>query len=468
MNFREWIVDFMGNTKSSNDKDVDTVVGEIKAEIYYKELALYTAITLIANAISKCEIKTYKNNKEVKEQLYYTLNISPNANQNSSQLWHKVIEKMVYDEKALVLDINDKLYCADSFSTDPNPILGDKYNGIRIDTLNLNHTFKSKEVLLLKLDDIHLKKLIDGLYEQYGLLLSYAIKSFKKSNSIKYKLKMSNIKAGDEKFNRLFEEVIKKQLELLEIETLLNKPYDSCNAILEIHSGAGGTEACDWAEMLYRMYQRWCEKKGYKIEVTDMQQGDEAGIKSLTAIVKGINAYGYLKNEKGIHRLVRISPFDSNSRRHTSFAGIDVTPLFDNEKIDIEIKPSDIRVDVYRSSGCGGQGVNTTDSAVRITHIPTKIVVTCQNERSQIQNKEKAMEVLMSKLYKLEIEKRNNELKNIKGSLDDINFGSQIRSYIMCPYTLVKDHRTNVEVTNVNSVLDGNIDVFINSILKEG
>jgi HK97 family phage portal protein len=212
VNFREWIVDFMGNTKSSNDKDVDTVVGEIKAEIYYKELALYTAITLIANAISKCEIKTYKNNKEVKEQLYYTLNISPNANQNSSQLWHKVIEKMVYDEKALVLDINDKLYCADSFSTDPNPILGDKYNGIRIDTLNLNHTFKSKEVLLLKLDDIHLKKLIDGLYEQYGLLLSYAIKSFKKSNSIKYKLKMSNIKAGDEKFNRLFEEVIKKQL----------------------------------------------------------------------------------------------------------------------------------------------------------------------------------------------------------------------------------------------------------------
>ena len=263
-------------------------------------------------------------------------------------------------------------------------------------------------------------------------------------------------------------EVIKKQLESLEIETLLNKPYDSCNAILEIHSGAGGTEACDWAEMLYRMYQRWCEKKEYKIEVTDMQQGDEAGIKSLTAIVKGINAYGYLKNEKGIHRLVRISPFDSNSRRHTSFAGIDVTPLFENEKIDIEIKPSDIRVDVYRSSGCGGQGVNTTDSAVRITHIPTKIVVTCQNERSQIQNKEKAMEVLMSKLYKLEIEKRNNELKNIKGSLDDINFGSQIRSYIMCPYTLVKDHRTNVEVTNVNSVLDGNIDVFINSILKEG
>lgn len=261
---------------------------------------------------------------------------------------------------------------------------------------------------------------------------------------------------------------LKEEVEQFEIYLLFDNEYDANSCTIDIHSGAGGTEACDWAEMLYRMYQRWCEKKGYKIEVTDMQQGDEAGIKSLTAIVKGINAYGYLKNEKGIHRLVRISPFDSNSRRHTSFAGIDVTPLFDNEKIDIEIKPSDIRVDVYRSSGCGGQGVNTTDSAVRITHIPTKIVVTCQNERSQIQNKEKAMEVLMSKLYKLEIEKRNNELKNIKGSLDDINFGSQIRSYIMCPYTLVKDHRTNVEVTNVNSVLDGNIDVFINSILKEG
>ena len=212
MNFRKWIVDFMEKPKSNDGKDVDTIVGEIKSEIYYKELALYTAITLIANAISKCEIKTYKDNKEVKEQLYYTLNISPNINQNSSQLWHKVIEKMVYDGEALVLDINNKLYCADSFSIDPYPILGNKYKGIRIDTLGLNKTFTSEEVLLFKIDNVHLKKLIDGLYEQYGLLLSYAIKSFNKSNSIKYKLKMSSIKAGDENFNKIFEEVIKKQL----------------------------------------------------------------------------------------------------------------------------------------------------------------------------------------------------------------------------------------------------------------
>ena len=219
--------------------------------------------------------------------------------------------------------------------------------------------------------------------------------------------------------------------------------------------------------MLYRMYTRWCEKKNYKIEVIDSQPGEEVGIKSLTMFVKGMNAFGYLKNEKGVHRLVRISPFDSNARRHTSFASIDVTPLIENSDIKIEINPSDIRVDVYRSSGCGGQGVNTTDSAVRITHFPTKIVVTCQNERSQIQNKEKAMEVLKSKLYQLEMEKRNNELKELKGNQNDINFGSQIRSYVMCPYSMVKDHRTNVETSNVDKVLDGDIDLFINASLKE-
>lgn len=260
---------------------------------------------------------------------------------------------------------------------------------------------------------------------------------------------------------------INKELEKIEIELLLNGPYDKGDAIVEIHSGAGGTEACDWANMLYRMYSRWCEKNGYKTEIIDSQAGEEVGIKSMTMFVRGINSYGYLKNEKGVHRLVRISPFDSNSRRHTSFASIDVTPLIEDSSIEIEINPNDIRIDVYRSSGNGGQGVNTTDSAVRITHIPTKIVVTCQNERSQIQNREKAMEVLKSKLYQLEQEKRDNELKELKGNHADINFGSQIRSYIMCPYSLVKDHRTNVETSNVDKVLDGDIDLFIDASLKE-
>ena len=255
-------------------------------------------------------------------------------------------------------------------------------------------------------------------------------------------------------------------LETLEVQILLDGPYDMMGAILEVHSGAGGTEACDWAEMLYRMYERFCNKRGYKIEVIDVQYGEEVGIKSLTMLVCGMYAYGYLRGEKGVHRLVRISPFDSNARRHTSFASIDVTPLFEQQAIDIEIKDTDIRIDVYRSSGCGGQGVNTTDSAVRITHFPTGIVVTCQNERSQIQNKERAMEVLKNKLYQLELEKRNSALKEIKGGVMDINFGSQIRSYVMHPYSMVKDHRTNVETSNVSKVLDGSIDMFINAYLK--
>ena len=260
---------------------------------------------------------------------------------------------------------------------------------------------------------------------------------------------------------------IKEELEELEVFTLLNGPYDKYNAVLEIHPGAGGTESCDWANMLFRMYTRWFEKKGYKFEVVDEQKGEEAGIKSVSMIVYGTNVYGYLKNEKGVHRLVRISPFDSNARRHTSFASVDVTPYIVNEDIDIEIKPNDIRVDVYRSTGAGGQGVNTTDSAVRITHLPTKIVVTCQNERSQIQNKEKALEILKNKLYQLEIERKEKELKELKGEQADINFGSQIRNYVMHPYSLVKDLRTNVETSNVNKVLDGDIDIFINSCLKE-
>jgi peptide chain release factor 2 len=251
----------------------------------------------------------------------------------------------------------------------------------------------------------------------------------------------------------------------LEILLLLNGPYDNCDAIVEIHPGAGGTESCDWASMLYRMYTRYFDKKGYKYEVIDYQDGEEAGIKSVTMLVHGVNVYGYLKCEKGVHRLVRISPFDSNSRRHTSFASVDISPLFDNN-IDIEINESDLRIDVYRSSGKGGQGVNTTDSAVRITHIPTKIVVTCQNERSQIKNKETAMNVLKNKLYQLELQKKEEEMKNIKGELSDINFGSQIRSYVMHPYSLVKDNRTNTETSDVKGVMDGDIDIFINDNLS--
>ncbi len=261
---------------------------------------------------------------------------------------------------------------------------------------------------------------------------------------------------------------LKQELEDISILLLLNGPYDSCDCILEIHPGAGGTESCDWANMLYRMYTRYCERHNYKIEVYDYQNGDEAGIKSVSIIIHGLNSYGYLKGEKGVHRLIRISPFDSNSRRHTSFASVDITPVYGSESIDIEIKESDLRIDVYRSSGKGGQGVNTTDSAVRITHLPTKIVVTCQNERSQLRNKEIALDVLKNKLYQLELEKREKELLAFKGENSDINFGSQIRTYTMHPYSLVKDHRTNYETGNVGKVLDGYLDEFINEYLKKG
>jgi peptide chain release factor 2 len=261
--------------------------------------------------------------------------------------------------------------------------------------------------------------------------------------------------------------IIEKDLEGVSLILLLNGPYDSCDCILEIHPGAGGTESCDWANMLYRMYTRYCDKKNYKCEIIDNQAGEEAGIKSVSMIVHGFNSYGYLKAEKGVHRLIRISPFDSNSRRHTSFASIDVTPLYQKKDIEIEIKDSDIRVDVYRSSGKGGQGVNTTDSAVRITHLETGIVVTCQNERSQIRNKEIALDVLKNKLYQRQLEARQKELSQVKGDNADINFGSQIRTYTMHPYSLVKDHRTNTETGNVEKVLDGDIDMFINEYLKK-
>ena len=261
-------------------------------------------------------------------------------------------------------------------------------------------------------------------------------------------------------------EKLQSDISKLETLLLLNHEYDESNCIFEIHSGAGGTEACDWANMLYRMYMRYFEKKGYKYELLDYQAGEEVGIKSVTMLVKGTYAYGYLKCEKGVHRLVRLSPFDANNKRHTSFASVDVTPEFDNT-INIEIDEKDLKIDVYRSSGCGGQGVNTTDSAVRITHLPTKIVVTCQNERSQIKNKETAMKILKGKLKLIEMEKQNQELKNVKGELSNIEFGSQIRSYVLHPYSLIKDHRTNYETSNVTRVLDGDLDAFIESELKE-
>ena len=246
---------------------------------------------------------------------------------------------------------------------------------------------------------------------------------------------------------------------------MLNGPYDKNDCIIDIHPGAGGTESCDWASMLYRMYTRYCERKGYKITVLNYEYGDEAGIKSVSIEVKGHNAYGYLKNEKGVHRLVRLSPFDSNHRRHTSFASLEVTPIIETNN-EVEINEADLKIDVYRSSGAGGQGVNTTDSAVRITHLPTKIVVTCQNERSQIQNKEEALKVLKNKLLALKIEEEEQKMNEIKGESKEINFGSQIRSYVMHPYSMVKDHRTNVETSNVDKVLDGDIDMFIEENLK--
>lgn len=259
--------------------------------------------------------------------------------------------------------------------------------------------------------------------------------------------------------------LLESKIRELEISTLLSGEYDSSDCYLEIHPGAGGTESCDWASMLLRMYQRFCDKMDYKYEIMDEQAGEEAGIKSVTLHIKGDFAYGYLKCEKGVHRLVRISPFDSNKRRHTSFASVSVVPEID-QSINIEIKDEDIRIDTYCASGHGGQGVNTTPSAVRITHFPSKIVVTCQNERSQLQNKEQAMKVLKSKLYQLEEERKEKELSAIKGINTGIDFGSQIRNYVLEPYTMVKDTRSNFEQTDASKVLDGDIMPFIESILN--
>ena len=277
--------------------------------------------------------------------------------------------------------------------------------------------------------------------------------------------------AKEEKDENLLEEIqnnlnlIKTNIEEQRLETLLNGEYDSRNAILTFHAGAGGTEAQDWVEMLYRMYCRWGERHKFKVKTLDYLDGEEAGFKSVSILVEGKNAYGYLKSEAGVHRLVRISPFDSSGRRHTSFASIEVMPEIDDD-FDVEISPDDIKMDVFRASGAGGQHVNKTSSAVRLTHIPTGIIVSCQNERSQHQNREVALKMLKSKLIEIKEREHLEKIEDIKGDQKDIAWGSQIRSYIFMPYTLVKDHRTNFEIGNVNAVMDGEIDDFINAYLK--
>lgn len=260
---------------------------------------------------------------------------------------------------------------------------------------------------------------------------------------------------------------LRKELEALRLETLLTKPYDKNNAILTLHAGAGGTEAQDWVQMLLRMYTRWAETHGFTVNTLDFLDGDEAGIKSVTISIKGENAYGYLRSENGVHRLVRISPFDASGRRHTSFASAEIMPELD-DTIQIDINPEDLRVDTYRASGAGGQHINKTESAIRITHIPTGVVVSCQTQRSQFQNRDTAMSMLKSKLMDLKEREHKDKIEDLKGVQMDIAWGSQIRSYVFCPYTLVKDHRTNAETGDVNAVMDGEIDKFIDAFLASG
>ena len=304
-----------------------------------------------------------------------------------------------------------------------------------------------------------LKGLKDFLEQVEGLYTSY---------EEMYLLIEMAYEENDESLISEIEEELKRfeeTFETIRIQTLLSGEYDKDNAIVTLHAGAGGTESCDWANMLYRMYSRWAERKGFSIQVLDFLDGDVAGLKAITFQVNGENAYGYLKSEKGVHRLVRISPFNAAGKRQTSFASCDVVPDIEDD-IDIELNEDELKIDTYRASGAGGQHVNKTSSAIRITHLPTGIVVQCQNERSQHNNKEKAMQMLKAKLYLLKEQEQAEKVSDIRGEIKEIGFGNQIRSYVMQPYTLVKDHRTNAEIGNVTSVLDGNIDMFMNAYLK--
>ena len=296
------------------------------------------------------------------------------------------------------------------------------------------------------------------------------LEEYEKINSMNEDILMliEFVEMGDTSYSEELEEKIidtENEIQSFKIKLLLDEKYDMNDAILTINSGAGGTEACDWTEMLYRMYDRWSNHNGFKVEILDSMSGEEAGIKSITLNIKGHYAYGYLKGEKGVHRLVRISPFDSNGKRHTSFAAVNVVPEIDDD-VSVEIKSEDLKIDTYRASGAGGQHINTTDSAVRITHIPTNTVVTCQKERSQIKNRETAMKILKSKLFEMELEKREKEMEDLKGTDSKIEWGSQIRSYVFHPYKMVKDHRTKAEEGNVDKVMDGDINNFINEYLK--
>ncbi|MCI7628538.1 MAG: peptide chain release factor 2 [Blautia glucerasea] len=305
----------------------------------------------------------------------------------------------------------------------------------------------------------HLRSLQDSVKKIEKLYSDY--------DDLNLLIEMSEEEPDDDTISEIEEELTRfgEEFEELRIQTLLTGEYDKCNAIVTLHAGAGGTESCDWTGMLYRMYSRWAEKKGFSLEVLDYLEGDVAGIKGVTFEIAGENAYGYLRSEKGVHRLVRISPFNAAGKRQTSFVSCDVMPDIEKD-LDVEINDEDIRIDTYRSSGAGGQHINKTSSAIRITHFPTGIVVQCQNERSQHMNKDKAMQMLKAKLYLLKQQEAEAKLSGIRGEVTDIGWGNQIRSYVMQPYTMVKDHRTNEETGNVDAVMDGGIDIFINAYLK--